>query len=74
MRAATLTGDLTTYDDAISDANSESAVGTLLWHHIPAGNQTWAAFEADIDAIVTLRDAGDIKVITPAEILSGDYN
>jgi len=74
MRTATLTGNLTTYDDAISDANSESAVGTLLWHHIPAGNQTWAAFEADIDAIVTLRDAGNIKVITPAEILSGDYN
>lgn len=57
-----------------TDAIAYGAVGTSVWHHVGEGTgPVWAAFETDIENIVTDRDAGSIAVVTPIDILNGIY-
>jgi len=60
---------------AVDDAITEGAVNISMLHGLGSGEAfSWAAFETLIDYVATERDAGNIKVVTPVDIILGEYD
>ncbi len=61
---ATPTNAKASVDDAIAD----NGIMTMMYHGVTAGDVT-TKFQAFVDYVATKRDAGDIEVITPTDLL-----
>ncbi len=57
----------------LANAITDKAVSFWIYHEVTggAGNVPWEFFEDDVGSLATERDAGNIEVVTPVDLLLG---